>query len=200
MGITLVLFALFLLVLVAVAFAAARLLGGRGPDGKRDPAGCLTGCAVGLGLFVLGCLGLAALVAALSVQTASVAVSHNPVKRVYLGTRTETGGAMGERAPLAGFAQDPERPLHLVFEIEGHDASPDTLLRWIREWSDGEARVSTRNEYDADGRPVTWIDVALPARDRELREIEREVRKIFSPDANWDDGLRIEFKGASRES
>jgi hypothetical protein len=199
MGITLVLFALFLLVLVAVAFSAARLLGGRGPDGKRDAAGCLTGCAVGLGLLVLGALGLAALIAALSVQTASVAVSHNPVRRVYLGTRTESGGAAGERAPLAGFAQDPARPLHLVFEIEGHDASPDKLLRWIGEWSDGEAKVSSRNEFDAEGRPVTWIDVALPAQGRELLEIEREVREIW-PDANWDDGLRIEFKGASRES
>lgn len=198
MGISLALFALFLLVLVAVAFAAARLLGGRGPDGKREVAGCLTGCAVGLGLFVLGGLGLAALIAALTVQTASVAVSKNPVKRIYLGTRSAPGEAPDARAPLQGFAEDPARPLHLVFEIEGHDASPGRLLDWIGEWSRGEATVTSRNEFDADGRPVTWVDVALPARGRELQEIEREVRK-FLPEADWDDGVRIEFKGASRE-
>jgi hypothetical protein len=198
MGISLVLFALFLLVLVAVAFSAVRLFGGQGPDGKRDAAGCFTGCLLGLGLFFLGALGLAALVAALTVQTASVAVSHNPVKRLYLGTRVDDTGAGEDSVPLAGFALDPERPLHLVFEVEGHDASPARLLQWIDEWSDGEARVSSRNEFDAQGRPVTWIDVALPARGRELREIEREVRKIW-PEADWDDGLRIEFRGASRE-
>jgi hypothetical protein len=198
MGITLVLFALFLLVLTAVAFSAVRLFSGRGPDGKRDAAGCLTGCAVGLGLFVLGGLGLGALIAALIVQSASVAMSHNPVKEIYLGTRTETDGADAQRTPLSGFAQDPARPLHLVFEIEGHDASPGRLLEWIREWSDGQATVRSRNELDAEGRPVTRIDVALPVRGRELLEIEREVRKLL-PDVNWDDGLRIEFKGASRE-
>lgn len=198
MGITLVLFALFLLVLVAVAFSAVRLFGGRGPDGKRDAAGCFTGCLLGLGLFFLGALGLAALVAALSVQTAAVAVSHSPVKRVYLGTRVDPAGADEERAPLAGFAQDPDRPLHLVFEVEGHDARPARLLHWIDEWSDGEARVRSRNEFDAEGRPVTWIDVALPARGRDLRQMEREVRKIW-PEADWEDGLRIEFHGASRE-
>lgn len=198
MGITLVLFALFLLVLVAVAFSAARLLGGRGPDGKRDAAGCLTGCAVGLGLFVLGGLGLAALVAALTVQSASVAVGSIPLKRIYVGTRVDPAAPAGQ-VPLSGFALDPKRPLHLVFEIGGHDAAPDRLLRWIDEWSDGEARVSSRNEYDAEGRPVTWIDVALPAGERDLSEIEREVRRHW-PDASWDDGLRIEFKGASRES
>jgi hypothetical protein len=198
MAITLVLFALFLLVLVAVAFSAVRLFGASGADGKRDPAGCFTGCLLGLGLFFLGALGLAALVAALTVQTASVAIDHFPVKRVYLGTRAETGPAGEQAAPLAGFALDPQRPLHLVFEIEGHDASPARLLQWIDEWSNGEARVSSRNELDAQGRPVTWIDVALPARGRDLREIEREVRKLW-PDADWNDGVSIEFKGASRE-
>lgn len=198
MGISIVLFALFLLVLVAVAFSAVRLFGASGADGKRDPAGCFTGCLLGLGLFFLGALGLAALVAALTLQTASVAISHNPVKSIYLGTRVDPAGADEERAPLAGFALDPQRPLHLVFEVEGHDASPAGLLQWIDEWSNGEARVNSRNELDAQGRPVTWIDVALPARGRDLREIEREVRKLW-PDANWEDGVSIEFKGASRE-
>lgn len=198
MGISIVLFALFLLVLLAVAFAAARLLGGRGPDGKRDVAGCLTGCAVGLGLFLLGSLGLAALIAALTVQSAAVVVGHNPVRRIYLGTRSAEEAAPDGQAPWVGFARDPERPLHLVFEIEGHGATPGNLLHWIREWSEGEATVDSRDAFDAQGRPVTRIDVALPARDRELREIEREVRK-FVPGADWDDGLQIEFKGASRE-
>jgi len=198
MFITLVFLALFLLLLAAAAFAAVQLFAGRGPDGKRDPAGCLTGCAVGLALAALGGLGLLALVAALAVQTAAVVVEQNPVRRVYLGTRSATEGAAGEARPLAGFAADPARPLHLVFEVEGHGRAPRKLLHWIREWSDGEATVSARDEYDAAGRPVTWIDVALPARGRDLREIEREVRKLL-PDADWDDGLRIEFKGASRE-
>jgi len=197
MGIALVLFALFLLVLVAVAFAAARLLGGRGPDGKREVGGCLTGCAVGLGLVVLGGLGLAALVAALTVQTASEVVGHNPIRRIYLGTRS-AGEAARDEAPLTGLREVPGRPLHLVFEIEGHDATPSDLLEWIEEWSDGEARVTRENRVDGEGRPVTWVDVALPARGRELNEIERDVRKVF-PEANWGDGLRIEFKGASRE-
>lgn len=197
MGTALVLFALFLLVLVAVAFAAARLLGGRGPDGRREVGGCLTGCAVGLGLFVLGALGLGALVAALTIQTASDVVGNNPIRRVYLGTRSAREAA-SEEPPLGALSVVPGRPLHLVFEIEGHDATPSDLLEWIEDWSDGEARVTRENRSDAEGTPVTWIDVALPARDRELREVEREVRKVFRG-ANWSDGLRIEFKGASRE-
>jgi hypothetical protein len=193
MATAIVLFALFLLVLVAVAFAAARLLGGRGPDGKRDVGGCLTGCAVALGLFALALLGLAALVTALTVQTASEVVGANPIRRVYLGTRSKD-----EPAPLLGLGEVPGRPLHLVFEVEGHDATPSELLRWIETWSEGEARVTRENRSDAEGRPVTWVDVALPARDRDMSEIERDVRKLF-PDANWGDGLRVEFKGASRE-
>ena len=194
MGITIALFALFLLVLVAVAFAAARLLGGRDAAGKREVGGCLTGCAVGLGLFVLGALGLAAFVAAMVTQTASTALEHNPIRRIALTAEPDADPANA----LAPFAQDPRRPLHLLFEIDGHDATPAGMLSWIDRWSDGDARVHTRNSTTPKGRPITLVDVALSASRRDLRQIERDVREVV-PEADWSHGLRIEFRGASRE-
>ena len=52
MGLAIVLFALFLLVLTALTFAVVRLFAGKDTTGRRDPAGCLVGCAVGVGVAV----------------------------------------------------------------------------------------------------------------------------------------------------
>jgi len=221
MGITIGLFALFLLVLIAVAFSAVRLFASRGADNRRDPAGCLVGCAVGLGLFVLGLLGLVAFVAAMVLQTAATAVEHNPIERVYFGTepeqlpgyessewlqepRSEEHDRVLERQewtePGSGrsFGTDPRRPLHVVFEIAGHDATPPQMVGWLREWSDGQAQVRVGNRTAPNGSEYTLVDVALPADWRDLREIERDVRQLF-PSASWARGLRIDFKSVSRE-
>jgi len=208
MGLPIALFALFLLVLIAITFAAVRLFAGPGSDGKRDPAGCLTGCALGVGLLVLGFLGLAALVAALVVHTASAAVRDFPVKGVYVGTEPQRvpgfieapteGSGNGELPVPESFEADPARPLHVLFEVDGELAVTERMEDWIREWSEGQARVTIDERAGADGRTVTWVDVALPADWRDLREIEQDVRKYF-PDASWASGLRIEFKRVSRD-
>jgi hypothetical protein len=208
MGLPIALFALFLLVLIALSFAAVRLFGARGSDGKRDPAGCLMGCAAGAGLLVLGLLGLAALVAALVVHSASVAAEKFPVKRVYVGTEPDRMPGYLEELPEGSpaveplsppaFESDPARPLHVVFEIDGELAVTERMEDWIREWSEGEAQVQIDERVGADGRTVTWVDVALPADWRDLREIEQDVRKYF-PEASWARGLRIDFKSVSRD-
>ena len=221
MGLTIGLFALFLLVLVAVAFAAVRLFAARGADNRHDPAGCLTGCGVGLGLVVLGLLGLVTFVVAMVLQITATAVEHNPIQRVYFGTEPERLPGFesegwseeprsepdrrdlreGERQvgiEPRRFGADPGRPLHVVFEIAGHDATPPDMVGWLREWSEGEADVRVANRTAPDGRQYTLVDVALPADWRDLREVEREVRKLF-PGATWARGLRIDFKGVSRE-
>jgi hypothetical protein len=221
MGPTIGLFALFLLVLVAVAFAAVRLFAARGADNRHDPAGCLMGCGIGVGLLVLGLLGLASFVAAMVLQVTATYVEHNPIQRVYFGTepeqlpgfrsegwseepRSDPQPAGAEREawrepwPPRDARDDARRPLHVVFEIAGHDATPPDMTRWLREWSEGEAEVRVANRTDPRGRQYTLVDVALPADWRELREIEREVRKLF-PGASWARGLRIDFKGVSRE-
>jgi hypothetical protein len=206
MGILIVLLALFMLVLVAVAFAGARLFAGRSAGGQRDLGGCLTGCALALGLFALGGLGLVAFVVSLSVQAASVAVEHFPIRSVHVGAwpedvprpRSEGGESSVEGPGSLSFGRDPSRPLHLIFEIEGHDAASPDMRAWIDEWSDGEALVHVENDEDAEGAPITWVDVSLPASRGDLRKIEREVRKLF-PEASWAKGLHIEFRGASRE-
>lgn len=208
MGLPIALFVLFFLVLIALSFAAVRLFAGRASDGKRDPVGCLMGCAVGAGLLALGVLGFLTLLASLVVVTTSRAVQSFPVKGIYFGT--EPGQAEGfprpgapaegedlpERAPR--FVSDPARPLHVVFEIDGALGGLERMEEWIDEWSDGEARVQVAERTSADGRIVTWVDVALPADWRSLREIEEDVRKFF-PEASWAGGLRIDFKSVSRE-
>lgn len=227
MGLTIALFALFLLVLTAVAFAAVRLFASRGADSRHDPAGCLMGCGVGLGLLILGLLGLATFVAAMVLQVTATAVEHNPIERVYFGTEPERlpgyeapswseqpdwseeprseeqpqAQPRGERQVWGGareFGDDPSRPLHVVFELAGHDATPPQMVGWLRQWSDGQAAVRVANRTATDGREYTLVDVALPADWRDLREIERDVRQLF-PQASWARGLRVDFKGVSRE-
>ena len=209
MGLAIVLFALFLLVLTALTFAVVRLFAGKDTTGRRDPAGCLVGCAVGVGLLAIGVMGLIALVGALVVVTGARAVKSFPVNDVYFGTdpqRIEGArepGAPGSEGqePSRGtprFESDPSRPLHVVFEIDGTLPRGAQMQQWIRDWSDGKARVQVEESSSADGHIVTWVDVALPADWRSLREIEEDVRKFF-PEASWAGGLHIEFKQVSRD-
>lgn len=208
MGLAIVLFALFLLVLTAITFAVVRLFAGKDTTGRRDPAGCLVGCAVGVGLLAIGVMGLIALVGALVVLTGARAVKSFPVEHIYVGTepgqqlqehldsQSTEGSESAPQAPV--FQSDPARPLHVVFEIDGKLRVPSRMQEWIDDWSDHEARVQISERSANDGRTVTWVDVALPAEWRDLREIEKEVRELF-PEASWAGGLHIEFKSVSRD-
>jgi hypothetical protein len=209
MGLAIGLFALFFLVLTALSFAVVRLFAGRDGQGRRDPASCLVGCAVGAGLLAIGLMGLIALIGSLVIVTGSRAVQSIPVRSIYFGTepgaiegQSEPGapGSEGREAPSAPprFVSDPARPLHVVFEIDGELRVPERMEEWIREWSDGEARVRIEERTEPDGRRVTWVDVALPAEWRDLRRIEEEVRDFF-PKASWAGGLRIDFKSVGRD-
>jgi len=207
MGLAIALFALFLLVLTALTFAVIRLFAGKDGTGRRDPASCLVGCAVGVGLLAIGVMGLIALVGGLVIVTGARAARNFPVERIYVGTepgqiqsQEHSEGAESEepapRAPV--FESDPARPLHVVFEIDGTLQVTSRMEKWIDDWSDHEARVQVVERTQPDGRIVTWVDVALPAEWRDLRRIEQEVRELF-PKASWAGGLHIEFKKVSRD-
>ncbi len=198
-AIPLALLALFLLVLVAVAFAAAKLIGTRDPAGRVGLGGCLAGCAMGLGLLLLATLGFFAFATALALHTACSVIPDNPIDRIYFGTEPERlPGYLSGPEDAPQFADDPFRPLHVVLEIQGHDAAPPVLLDWVHDWSDGEARVWTGNRTSQDGREYTLVDIALPADRRDLRRIEEEVSK-YVRDASWAAGLRVDFKSVHRE-
>ena len=87
-------------------------------------------------------------------------------------------------------------PLHLVFELPGHDASPAGMVPWFREWLDEDVAVRRMNHSDEAGRPTTLIDIAVPASARDMNEIQRDM-SLLVPGASWAEGLNIVFKGAS---
>jgi hypothetical protein len=188
MGISIALFAVFALLLAVLALGAIKVFTTRGADGRAQPVGCLAGCALGLVLALLGVAGLVAFLLSLGTQTAARSIPFESVT-VLKDSRH------AEALPVQ---HDPWRPLHLVFEVEGHDTPLHELVELVRRVSEGEASVRAVEATDDDGRPVTWVDVALPASENDLRELEREIRKLL-PDFRLESGVRVQFRRASRD-
>jgi len=194
MGIAILLLALFLLVLAAIAFAAIRIFSRRDAAGKTEPLGCLTGCAIGLALFFLGLVGLVAFAGALAVLTGSRVIGHGPIRRVWVG-EYEHGTRDSRGEPIELF-HDPARPLHVVLEVRG-DAQISRIVERIERLSDGETVVRVHAGTSSDGEPVQVIDIAFPADEHDLREIERDVREVLDVelDDERNEGVHIELRG-----
>jgi hypothetical protein len=188
------LFALFLLALAAVAFAAARLFTARDAQGRREPLGCVLGCGLGAALLLLALLGLAAFVAGMATLAGARALEANPVERIRVVSDQE---ALDGVDGLAPFHHDPRRPLHVVFEVAGGEAPVERLLELVERHADGEASVAVR-EVRRDGRDLVLVDVALPAGRNDLRELERELRR-WLPRASLGDGVVVELRGVHRD-
>lgn len=188
MGISIVLFAVFALFLALLALGAIKVFTTRGADGRAQPVGCLAGCALGLVLTLLGLAGLVAFLVSLGTQTASASIPFESVTVLKDSHHAES-------LPLA---PEPWRPLHLVFEVKGHDTPIHDLVRLVRRVSEGEASVHSVQAFDDEGNAITWVDVALPADENDLRDMERELRKLL-PGFRLEHGVRAEFRGGTRD-
>jgi translation initiation factor 1 (eIF-1/SUI1) len=176
--------------LTVIALVAGRIFLARDAQGQTRPLGCLAGCALALGLFLLGILALGVFLVAASVQTGTEIIENGPIERV--GVWMDPASDPPRRA-----FRDPTRPLHLVFELSGHNAPTLRLRDLIEDLTGGDVSLRVENSTSAEGRAITVIDVALPA-DHDLRELERTLRKLL-PDANAAGGVRIELRGSHRD-
>jgi hypothetical protein len=181
MGISFALFGAFVLMVAVLTVAAVRVFTSKDAVGRVQPVGCLAGCAVGLVLAALGLAGTIAFVLSLGAHTAA---HNNPIESIRI--LADSGPA---RFPLA---HDPWRPLHVVFEVRG-DVPVGDLVELVERVSEGETSVTVDSGVNAEGAPVTYVDVALRASENDLREIERELRKL-APSLRLDRGVEIDFR------
>ena len=194
----LILLSLFLLALVAVGFLGMRALTAeRGPEGRR--LGCAGGCGLAALLGCLGCGGLLVFALALLAGTVGGLLDDNPIRNVWIGSDPGWQVEDGERRrPAVEPRLDPRRPLHVVFELEGHESSAVDFRRLLERFTDEDVAVHTTRTWDEDGLPISVVDVALPASGRDLREIEEAVRTVL-PDLDWARGLFVELKSVHRD-
>ncbi len=188
MGISIALFAVFALFLAILAGGSIKVFAAKDANGNAQPLGCLSGCVLGLVLAVLGTTGLVAFLLSIGAHTVARSLPFESVT-VLKDSR------LADSIPVA---PDPWRPLHVVFEVDGHDAPIHELVELVHRLSEGTSRVRAVPSQDAQGRPLTWVDVALPVCENDLREMERELRKLV-PSLRLEHGVQVRFKGAHRD-
>ena len=196
----LLLFSLFILALAVLGFAAIRIFTTKDAEGRTQPVGCFMGCLLAVALGVIGFAGLGALVVSLLGNSVSHGIESLGVRSVTLVSDDRP-----DDPPVEPF-HDPRRPLHVIFEIDGPEASTERVVRMLEEVFDVGARIEVSRfelgpdslpgtEPDVSGsRERTVVDVALPVDSRDLREIERDLRQLLLPNLKLEEGVRVRMK------
>jgi hypothetical protein len=175
------LFGCFLLLLAGLAFAGFKAAGS-GKNGKGG-GGCVPGCLLGCGLFVLGLTALAGFLVML------VAIgTDRSISRVGFIRR-------GSRA-VSTFERQATYPLNLRFEVRGRLAGwmENDLRSLLARMCNCDPEITTRRVLDAEGRELLLLDVALPASQRDVQSFQRELERTL-PSLGDVEGVEIVFRG-----
>ena len=184
--------ALFLLLLAALALAAIKLFGAKdAATGRVTAPGWFVGCATGCALAFIGLIGLVAFaggVAAISALKTATEV-RKQAEGVKIGVWRD-GASKVHHAP--GHA------LHVVLQWNGHSEPTKELLDNLTQ-SLGEMDILVNADYvnDDDGKPITVVDLALPAGDRDIDELEATLRSKLG-DLKLSDGVQIELRDVTK--
>lgn len=186
--------ALFLLLLVALAFATFKLFAVRDAQGRVTPPGIGLGCVTGAALAFIGVVGL--IVFAIGAFTISTAHSVERVVKSVPSFKVrawrDDGGASVHHSP--------DHPLHVVLEWRGHSEPTEWLVREIGKL-DPEAEILVHVEYksvpsddsDSDAtEDVTIVDLAFPASERDLGELDEMLREHL-PEYISSQGVEIDI-------
>ena len=192
MVLLIVLLILFLLLLIALGFASIKLFGARDDKGSLTAPGCLGGCAIAGALAVIGVLGLAAFVAAVvaisSAESFRRATKNLP--ELKIGAWRDHGAHIRR---VEGF------PLHLVLEWKGHSDPTEALLHKLEEaGAGGDILVTAEYMSDENGEPVTVVDLALRASERDAQGLEQALREI-RPDLDLSQGIQVILRKVEEE-
>jgi hypothetical protein len=176
-------------VLAALVFVTYKLFSARDASGNSTAPNVLMGCGAALVLCGIGCVALLTFIAGAITISASESVKSVPDFKVRAW-----------RDPQTSVHRDASHPLHLVLQWKGHSEPTESLLQQIEQIEPGsEIEVHVDYETAEAGAPdtpeeqVTTVDLAFPARDRDLDQFERKLRRLL-PKVSLSEGIEIEFK------
>ena len=193
MGFLIAFLALFLLLLVALAFATFKLFAVRDAQGRVTAPGIGLGCVTGAALAFIGVVGLIVFsIGAFTISTAKSiehVVTSVPSFKVR-AWRDDGGGSVHH---------SPDHPLHVVLEWRGHSEPTEWLVREIGKL-DPDAEILVHVEYktvpsdDVSGvdEELTIVDLAFPASEHDLRELEDALREHL-PEYSESQGVEIDI-------
>ncbi len=182
--------ALFLVLLAVLAAVAFKLLAARDAQGNVTAPGCLNGCAIALVLALLGGLGAATFLAA-----AGAIAGEGPLREIGRELRErkrvrDEGRDAERNAPQPREAETREErtdgSLRVVLESPGHVDVPPELLRSLEQAGvAAELELLVDHLADESGHDVTLVEIALPASERDLGELERTFEEVLrDPERN----------------
>jgi hypothetical protein len=186
---------LLLAVVLAVAVFFAFKSGQAGQTRMSGPAGCMVALAL---LVIAGIGGLGLLIVGL-VNIPNEAVKHGPVKSWEFRWDDEGEGREAP-APDAPRASDERDEVRLTVTLRGLE-DPSKVMKWLRKRTDADTKISVREDKDADGKPVTVIELSVDADhelSRDLREVRRDLERDL-PDLKLPTGIKVEFRGPDDE-
>lgn len=183
--------ALFLVLLIALAFASIKLFAARDQNGKTTAPGCLNGCMAAVMLSVVAGLGLVAFVAGAwaiaAAEAAQKVIESSP--DIQVGVWHDRASTVESKA---GY------PLRIVMEWKGHSEPTTTLLEKLQEAGAGsEMLVEARYETSASGEPITIVDIAIPMSEYDAAELAGVFEEL-RPDLSLSEGLEVTFKKVER--
>lgn len=195
MGFLIAFLALFLLLLVALAFASFKLFAVRDAQGRVTAPGIGLGCITGAALAFIGVVGL--IVFSIGAFTISTAHSIEHVVSSVPSFKVRAWRADGR----ASVHHSPDHPVHVVLEWRGHSEPTEWLVREIGKL-DPQAEILVHVEYktvpsdDESGtgadEEVTIVDLAFPASEHDLQELDELLREHL-PEYSTSQGVEIDI-------